>query len=188
MTRDSLVPVVLVDSSGVFERDLGHPFLSLHREMSRLFDDVFHRSASGPIRDGSQQRGPMTPSINVSETDTEVRISADLPAGSGSDINVSLVDDIFTAERRLEEIDEKADHHLLERSSGTFLRALRLPYSVDSDKIRAEFDDGVLRVTISKCKNTGLSRKIPVQSCRTEHRRRNNRKQAAQKGQQSGPK
>jgi HSP20 family protein len=53
---------------------------------------------------------------------------------------------------------------LVERSYGTFLRALRLPYAVDSDKIRAQFDNGVLTVTVTKCKEQ--SRKIPVQSGR----------------------
>jgi HSP20 family protein len=165
MVRNSLVPV---HSGGFLERDFGHPFLSLHREMTHLFDDVFHGRSGDRMQDGSLQRGPMMPSIDVSETDNEVRISADLPGVSESDIDVSLVDDILTirAEKKFDKKDEKENYHLVERSYGTFLRALRLPYSVDTDKIRAEFDNGVLTVTVTKCKDKEQSRKIPVQSGR----------------------
>jgi HSP20 family protein len=165
MVRNSLVPV---HSGGFLERDFGRPFLSLHREMNRLFDDVFHGRSGDRMQDGSLQHGPMTPSIDVSETDNEIRISADLPGVSGSDVDVSLVDDILTirAEKKLEQKDERENYHLVERCYGTFLRALRLPYSVDSDKIRAEFDNGVLTVTVTKCKDKERSRKIPVQNVR----------------------
>jgi HSP20 family protein len=165
MVRNSLVPI---HSGGFFERDVGRPFLSLHREMTHLFDDVFHGRSGDRMQDSSPQHGPMMPSIDVSETDNEVRISADLPGVSESDVYVSLVDDILTirAEKKLEKKEEKENYHLVERSYGTFLRALRLPYAVDSDKIRAEFDNGVLTVTVTKCKDKEQSRKIPVQSGR----------------------
>jgi hypothetical protein len=81
MVRDSLSPV---RSNGLVERDFGHPFLSLHREMVRLFD-MFHDRLGGPMPAGSQH-GPMMPSIDVSETDQEMRISADLPGVSEGDM------------------------------------------------------------------------------------------------------
>lgn len=157
IARESLAPV---RSNGFLERDFGHPFLSLHREMNRLFD-VFHDKFSGSMPVGSQH-GPMMPSIDVSETDQEMRISADLPGVSEDDIGVSLFDDILTI-RGEKKLDEKANYHVVERSYGVFLRSLRLPYSVDTDKIRADFANGVLTVTLPKCKDKEISRKIPVQ-------------------------
>jgi HSP20 family protein len=157
IARESLAPV---RSNGFLERDLGHPLLSLHREMNRLFD-VFHDNFSGSMAVGSQH-GPMMPSIDVSETDQEMRISADLPGVSEDDIGVSLVDDILTI-RGEKKLDEKANYHVVERSYGVFLRSLRLPFSVDTDKIRADFANGVLTVTLPKCKDKEISRKIPVQ-------------------------
>ena len=59
--------------------------------------------------------------------------------------------------------DKTANYHIVERSYGTFLRSQRLPYSVDTDKIRADFANGVLTVTLPKCKGKETSRKIPVQ-------------------------
>jgi HSP20 family protein len=136
-----------------------HPFLSLHREMNRLFD-VFHDRLGGLMPAGLPQ-GHMMPSIDVSETDQEMRISADLPGVSEDDIRVSLVDDILTI-RGEKKLDEKATYHIIERSRGSFLRSLRLPYSVETDKIRADFANGVLTVTLPKCKDKETSRKIPV--------------------------
>lgn len=109
MVRNSLVPV---HSGGFLERDFGRPFLSLHREMTHLFDDVFHGRSGDRMQDSSPQHGPMMPSIDVSETDNEVRISADLPGVSESDVDVSLVDDILTirAEKKLEKKDEKENY------------------------------------------------------------------------------
>ena len=111
------------------------------------------------------QHGPMMPSIDVSETDQEMRISADLPGVSEGDIDVSLVDDILTirGEKKLDKKDDKENYHVWDRSYGSFLRSLRLPYSVDTDKIRADFANGVLTVTLPKYKGKEISRKIPVQ-------------------------
>jgi HSP20 family protein len=130
MVPDSLSPV---RSNGLVERDIGHPFLSLHREMNRLFD-VFHDRFGGPTPVGSLH-GPIMPGIDVTETDEEMRISAELPGVSEGDIDVSLVDEVLTVrgEKKLEK-DDKENYHFLERSYGTFLRSLRLPYSVDTDK------------------------------------------------------
>jgi HSP20 family protein len=149
----------VVDRQEMIARD-SHPFLSLHREMNRLFD-VFDDKFSGSMPVGSQH-GPIMPGIDVSETDQELRISADFPGVNEDDISVSLVDDILTI-RGEKKLDEKANYHVVERSYGTFLRSLRLPYSVDTDNIRADFANGVLTVTLPKCKDKEISRKIPVQ-------------------------
>jgi len=133
--------------------------------MNRLFD-VFHDKFNGSMPAGSQH-GPMMPGIDVSETDQELRISADLPGVNEDDINVSLVDDILTI-RGEKKLDAKANYHVVERPYGTFLRSLRLPYSVDTGKIRADFTNGVLTVTLPKCKDKEISRKIPVQ-CGQSH-------------------
>jgi HSP20 family protein len=76
----------------------GDPVLSLHREMNRLFDDVF-RVAGLPAATGSQGQGGGTfvnASMNVSETGKETRITAELPGVSEQDIDVSLDDDVLT--------------------------------------------------------------------------------------------
>ncbi|MBM6583878.1 Hsp20/alpha crystallin family protein [Microvirga sp. BT689] len=146
----------------------GDPFLSLHREMNRLFDDVF-RGANLPAASGSQGQGDVgtyvNASMNVSETDREIRITAELPGVSEQDIHVSLDDDVLTirGEKRFERKDEKENFHFVERSYGTFQRSLRLPYAVESELVRASFENGVLTVTVPKTERQERSRRIQVQ-------------------------
>lgn len=146
----------------------GDPFLSLHREMNRLFDDVF-RSTALPTASGSQGQGDVgnfvNASMNVSETDKEIRITAELPGVTEQDIDVSLDDDVLTirGEKKFERKDDKENFHFVERSYGTFQRSLRLPYAVDSEQVQASFENGVLTVTLPKTGRQERSRRIQVQ-------------------------
>lgn len=166
----ALNPLAPFRSGALAERG-GDPFLSLHREMNRLFDDVFNGRLGGQMTSGSQQNGGMiVPDIDVSETDKEVRICADLPGVSEGDIDVSLDNDILTirGEKKFERKDDKENYHFVERSYGTFQRSLRLPYSVDAGKVQANFDNGVLTVTLPKGKEQEHRKKIQVQSGRQQ--------------------
>ncbi|GCA49971.1 spore protein SP21 [Sinorhizobium sp. KGO-5] len=158
MARNPLSPF----QPGLTERGFGDPFLSLHQEMNRLFDDVLR---GRPLQRGTQEAGRMMPEIDVSETEKEVRICAELPGVKGEDIDVSLNDDTLTirAEKKFERKDDQENFHFRERSYGTFQRSLRLPYSVDPEKIRADFADGVLTLALPKGREQEKSRKIQVQ-------------------------
>jgi HSP20 family protein len=163
MARNPMTP--FRPGGGMFA---GDPFLSLHREMNRLFDDAF-RGIGLPAATGSQGQGDVGnfvhASMNVSETDTELRITAELPGVSAQDIDVSLDDDVLTVrgEKKFERTNEKENFHFVERSYGTFQRSLRLPYAVDSEQIRASFENGVLTVTVPKAGRQERSRRIQVQ-------------------------
>ena len=163
MARNPMVP--FRPGGGMFPSD---PFLSLHREMNRLFDDVL-RGAALPAAAGSQGQGEVgtfvNASMNVSETDKELRITAELPGVTEQDIDVSLDDDVLTirGEKKLERNDEKENFHFVERSFGTFQRSLRLPYAVDPEQVRASFENGVLTVTVPKTGRQERSRRIQVQ-------------------------
>jgi HSP20 family protein len=146
----------------------GDPFLSLHREMNRLFDDVF-RGTGLPPATGSQGQGDVgtfvNASMNVSETDTDIRITAELPGVTEQDIDVSLDDDVLTirGEKKFERTDDKENFHFVERSYGTFQRSLRLPFPIDPDQVQANFENGVLTVTLPKTGRQERSRRIQVQ-------------------------
>jgi HSP20 family protein len=163
MARNPMTP--FRPGGGMFP---GDPFLSLHREMNRLFDDVF-RGASLPSAAGSQGQGDVgnfvNASMNVSETDKEIRITAELPGVTEQDIDVSLDDDVLTirGEKKFERKDDKENFHFVERSYGTFQRSLRLPHAVDSEQVQASFENGVLTVTVPKTRQPERSRRIQVQ-------------------------
>ena len=150
MARNPMTP--FRPGGGMFP---GDPFLSLHREMNRLFDDVF-RGTGLPAATGSQGQGDVgtfvNASMNVSETDKEIRITAELPGVTEQNIDVSLDDDVLTirGEKKFERKDDKENFHFVERSYGTFQRSLRLPYAVDSEQVQASFENGVLTVTLPK--------------------------------------
>jgi HSP20 family protein len=119
----------------------GDPFLTLHREMNRLFDDALRGS---PAAAGSQgaQGSLLAPHMDVSETEKEIRIQAELPGVNENDVDVSLNEDVLTirAEKKQERKEEREGVYVSERSFGTFQRSLRLPFQVDAEKVQARFE------------------------------------------------
>jgi HSP20 family protein len=155
-------------SSGSFDRGWwGNPLLSLQREVDRLFDDVLRAGTSGSEREPA---GMLVPQVNVSETDKELRITAELPGVSDKDIDVSLDGDMLTirAEKKLQRKEEKEDFHFVERSFGSFQRAIRIPFSAEPDKVRARLENGVLTVTIPKSEAQARARRIEVQGSESQ--------------------
>jgi HSP20 family protein len=147
------------------------PFLTLHREMNRLFDDVLR---GGPVssggQGGSQGSVLLAPHMDVSETDKELRIQAELPGVSENDIDVSLHEDVLTirAEKKQERKEEREGVHFSERAFGTFQRSLRLPFQVNPDQVQARFANGVLSVTLPKTQPQERSRRIQIQSAQQQ--------------------
>jgi HSP20 family protein len=141
----------------------GDPFLSLHREMNRLFDDVFRGTATGPTE--SYGAGFVPAHMNVSETPDELRIAAELPGVSPDEVEITLDNDVLTVrgEKRFEKKDERENFHFIERSYGTFQRSLRLPFPVDPEQVHAAYDNGVLTIELPKSKAQERARRIQIQ-------------------------
>ena len=145
----------------------GDPFMSLHRQVNRLFDDVFREGAGQmPSSQGQGGEGGMLmPHMDVSETERGLKICAELPGVSEKDIDVRLEDDVLVirAEKKFERKDENQNYHFMERSYGTFQRALRLPGPVDPEQVQASFENGVLTVSVPKSEQQERSRRIQIQ-------------------------
>jgi HSP20 family protein len=125
------------------------PFGFLHREIDRLFDD-FTRG----LDVGGQGQVNLVPSIDVSETDKAIAITAEMPGLERKDVEISVEDDVLTirGEKKVEseQEDKNKNYHLSERSYGVFYRVLQLPPGVDPSKIEASMSNGVLKITIPK--------------------------------------
>ncbi len=95
-----------------------------------------------------------SPRLDVSETENGLEIVADLPGMEKKDIHVSLDGDLLTIKGDKKEEKETKDkqYHTIERRSGSFYRAVRLPIEVEKDKIEAGFKDGVLTLKLPKSK------------------------------------
>ena len=140
------------------------PLFSLHREMNRLFDD-FMGGTPMAAQGQSGAGNIINAHMDVSETENEIRVCAELPGVGEDDIDVSLNDDVLTirGEKKFERKDDKENYHFMERSYGTFQRSLRLPFPVDPEQVKASFENGVLTVSLPKSAQQERTRRIQVQ-------------------------
>jgi HSP20 family protein len=113
MARNPLSPY---RSGGLMGGGFGNdPFMSLHRDVNRLFDDLFRGTGQMPTssqREGAEG-GMLMPQIDVSETERELKICAELPGVSENDVDVRLEDDVLVirGEKKFERKDEKENYH-----------------------------------------------------------------------------
>jgi HSP20 family protein len=123
-----------------------NPFLSLHREMNRLFDDVFRGVDIGRFAPPATM-GWL--SLELNETDKEVKVIAELPGIEQRDVEVELADGVLTISGEKKSETEDKERRFSERYFGRFER--RIPVDdVDQDKVAASFKDGILTVTLPK--------------------------------------
>jgi HSP20 family protein len=94
----------------------------------------------------------MVPKVDVSESDKEIQIVAELPGLKQEDVDLSLADDVLTirGETRESREEREKQYHLTERSYGRFERSFQLPDFVDRERIAARFENGLLTVTLPK--------------------------------------
>lgn len=143
------------------------PFLSLHREVNRLFDDVFRGSRSFAPRTQNASGAMFNPSMDVAESESEIRLCLELAGVEEKDIDVSLDDDLLTVrgEKKFEQErgDKKENYHLVERAYGAFQRSLRLPFKAKPEEVKASFNNGVLTVTVPKSAQQSRAKRIQIQ-------------------------
>jgi HSP20 family protein len=129
-------------------RDEGDPFMTLHREMNRLFDDVFRGFDMAPF--GGVSRMASWPHVEVVDNDKDVRISAELPGLEDKDVEVLIGDGVLTISGEKKSAIEDKERAFSERTYGRFERRIPLAWEVEEDKIEASFKNGVLTVTLPK--------------------------------------
>lgn len=128
------------------------PFMSLHREVNRLFDDVFRGFGNTfpRINTGFAMPNGGWPSIEVSDGDKEIKVTADVPGLDEKDIELLLEDGVLTLRGEKRSETEDKSKHFSERFYGRFERRIPLGYEVEEDKADAHFKNGVLTVTLPK--------------------------------------
>jgi HSP20 family protein len=127
------------------------PFHVLRSEMDQLFDSFLRRGFPVPRLLGEEHQ-TLEPHIDVKENESAIVIEAELPGLDEKAVDLTLQDGVLTisGEKTFERKEEKDDYHLTERRYGSFRRALRLPETVDEDRVEALFEKGVLKVTLPK--------------------------------------
>ena len=130
---------------------------SLQRE---LYDPAFRNADDD---DASVATANWAPSVDISESEKEFTLLADIPGVNPDDIDISMEKGVLTikGERSSENVEESENYRRVERQSGQFYRRFTLPDSADADKIEAKSEHGVLRITIPK-QEVSVSRRIEV--------------------------
>ena len=126
-------------------------FMTLREAMDHLFDDAFTRPLS--IRDGWS-----VPAIDMYQTDDEIVVKASIPGFKAEDVQINVTGDILTLRGEVKQKEEKTSSpkgkdkawHIREQRWGSFERSIALPTDVVADKAKAEFENGILTVTLPK--------------------------------------
>lgn len=123
---------------------------SLEKRINRMFDETLKNLH--PAERKEPQAGSRTPATDVYETENSYVVKADFPGVKKEDIQIDVHDGTFTlkAEKKFEEKESKDNYLRVERAYGSFMRSFQLPKNVDAEKIKAEYKDGVLEVTLPK--------------------------------------
>ena len=125
-------------------RDLVTP----QRDFDRLFRDAFS-SQHGETELSTRS---WAPPVDIYETEEAIVLKAELPGVDPKDVEVRVEDNTLylKGERKFEKEVKEQNYHRVERSYGSFARSFSLPNSISTDKVRAEFKDGLLTLTMPK--------------------------------------
>jgi HSP20 family protein len=157
------------DTPATYGRGDDSPFMSLHREMNRLFDDVFRDYGLRPFGLGQSSMGSNWPSVEITEHDNELRVTAEMSGLDDKDVEVLLDDGVLILRGEKRSENEDKNRRFSERFYGRFERRIPLGRDVDQDKINAQFNNGLLTVTLprsaeaeSRVKRIAINGQTPV--------------------------
>jgi HSP20 family protein len=134
-----------------------------HRGMTPWFDDMdrYFDEAFAPARSQARE-GAWAPRVDISEDKGKIVLRADLPGVDEKDVSVKVEGSVLTVsgERKFEKETEQENFHRVERTYGTFTRSFTLPETVDTEKISAKYDKGVLHISIPKVETKPKTAKV----------------------------
>ncbi len=122
--------------------------MTLREAMDRLFDDAFTRPLN--LRDG----GWSAPAIDMYQTDDDVVVKAALPGFKSDEVQINVTGDMLTLKGEMKHEEDTQDKdkawHIREQRWSSFERSITLPTDVKADKASADFEDGILTITLPK--------------------------------------
>jgi HSP20 family protein len=128
-------------------------FTQMRDEMDRMFDRFERDWPSWPsFFRGRMGEAMLAPEVDVRDNANAITVEAELPGLDEKDVTVTLANGVLTikGEKKREREEKDENYYLTERSFGRFERSLRLPDTIDSNRVEARFDKGVLRITAAK--------------------------------------
>jgi len=124
----------------------------------RIFEDAVTRLLSEP-----RASRPWSPAVDIVEQENEIIVKADLPDVNPDEIVVHMENQTLTVkgERKFEKDEAIRGYHRIERSYGNFVRSFEVPATVDTERVKADYKNGVLTVTLPK-KEAAKPRQIKI--------------------------
>jgi HSP20 family protein len=163
MTQEQ-TPAKKTESSELIPTDLWdwRPFEALRRQLDRFFDEAPLQKRSGDLEPFERFIGWQgTPPVDFVEHDDGYELTAELPGLDHKDVEVKVANGalVIHGEKKMEREEKKEGAFFSERRYGSFKRSFRLPENVDVNKIAADFEKGVLKVTLPKTAQTKTEEK-----------------------------
>ncbi len=120
---------------------------TLQDRLNRLFQDSYARGA-----DELMTAGSFVPAVDVYEDEHAITLKVEVPGIEQKDIDIRLENTTLTVrgERKFEQEEKEENFHRIERRYGSFVRSFTLPNTVDTEKVSAEYESGVLRIRLAK--------------------------------------
>ena len=122
--------------------------VTVREKMNNIFEEAF--SSRGEEKD--MIASTWTPSVDIYENENELVLSAEAPGIEDKDIEIKIENNTLSiqGERKIEKETKEENYHRIERSYGSFYRSFTLPTNINQDNIKAEYDNGVLRISMPK--------------------------------------
>jgi HSP20 family protein len=123
--------------------------MSVRDEMNRVLNEVFGRGAND---ESAWSSGTWSPPVDIYETDEALVMKAELPGFSKDEISIELKENtlLVRGERKREDEVKEGNYHRMERAYGAFQRSFLLPTTVDQEKVKASYKDGILELRLPK--------------------------------------
>lgn len=122
---------------------------TFHNQLDRIFEDMIHRTRLGEVES-------WYPVVDLMENKDEYTLVAELPGMTKDDVKITLNDNVLTlrGEKKADSQAKDENWHRIERTYGTFERSFALTSTVDRDKVKARFENGVVRITLPKAESS----------------------------------
>lgn len=145
------------------------PFLTLHREMNRLMDEMFRSISSAPLMSGADFMSTSWPKAEVSESEKQVTVTAEIPGMEEKDVELLLRDGnlIIRGEMKSETVEK--ERQWSERFYGRFERHIPLGSDIDEERVEASFKKGVLTIICPKTERAQNQAKRIAINAPTKH-------------------
>jgi len=137
--------------------------MTMWNDFDRLFNRLTRSNDIEGVDSELSNVSTWSPVIDITEREKDYVLSAEVPGLSKDDVSISLKDNVLTlkGEKKLEYEENKENRFYRERSFGTFQRMIRLDSDIDSEKVNADYENGVLTIILPKTKET-MHKEIPV--------------------------